>query len=228
MGMKEGNRLGLVWTTPQRKLNLPAYHIDKYQVTNKEYKKFVDATGHREPHDKRHDTIYNWKNGRYLENLDDHPVTLIDWHDADAYCKWAGKRLPAESEWEKAARGADGRIWPWGNEYPRVKFPGILIKANTYAFQVHMTMPVGSFPEGASPYGVMDMAGNVFEWTSSWYKGYPGAKNKHPLYGETRKVVRGGAFMSPAYPYAVTANRTSQEPKYKHRTLGVRCGKSAD
>ena len=227
MGMKDGDPLGLVWTTPQRVVNLPAYHIDKYEVTNKDYKRFVDATGHRAPYNKKHDTIYNWKNGRYTENLDDHPVVMVDWRDADAYCKWTGKKLPTEAEWEKAARGTDGRLWPWGNEY-ELKYPDMATKANTHEFRVLMTMPVGSFPNGASPYGVMDMAGNVFEWTSSWYKGYPGTKNKHPFYGETMKVSRGGGFMTPTYPYSLTFSRSALSPERKHRTTGFRCAKSAD
>ena len=227
MGMKDGDPLGLVWTTPQRAVNLPAYYIDKYEVTNKDYKRFVDGTGHRAPYSKKHATIYNWKNGKYTENLDDHPVVLVDWRDADAYCKWAGKKLPTEAEWEKAARGTDGRLWPWGNEY-ELKYPDMVTKANTHVFRVLMTMPVGSFPNGASPYGVMDMAGNVFEWTSSWYKGYPGTKNKHPFYGETMKVSRGGGFMTPAYPYSLTFSRSARSPESKHRTTGFRCAKSAD
>ncbi len=226
MGMKDGDPLGLVWTTPQRKVNLPGYYIDKFTVTNKEYKKFVDATGHRAPHDKKHGTIYSWKDNMYTENLDDHPVVLVNWFDAEAYCKWAGKKLPTEAEWEKAARGTDGRLWPWGNEYERIEFPGIVTMANTYSFRALITMPVGSFPEGASPYGVMDMAGNVFEWTSSWFKGYPGSKWEHPLYGEKYKVSRGGGFMSPADPFSLTISRSSLKPEHKHRTTGFRCAKS--
>ena len=225
MGLKHGNPLGLVMTTPQRKVNLPAYYIDKYQVTNKKYKKFVDATGHRAPFSKRHEAIYNWKNGIYTENLENHPVVLVSWYDADTYCKWAGKRLPTEAEWEKAARGTDGRLWPWGNESGKA---GVDVKANTYTFRALMTMPVGSFPEGASPYGVMDMAGNVFEWTSSWFKGYPGTKYSHPLYGEKMKVMRGGAFMVPRKPAAYTVSRHLQRPDDIHRTNGFRCVKSAD
>lgn len=219
MGMKDDDPLGLVWATPQRKVFLPAYYIDKYEVTNREYKKFVDATGRKAPFDERYDTIYNWKYGKYHENLDDHPVALVDWYDADAYCRWAGKRLPAEEEWEKAARGTDGLLWPWGNKFDK-------FKANTVDFEVEMTMPVGSFPEGASPYGVMDMAGNVFEWTSSWYKAHPGSKHKHPDYGETYKVTRGGAWTSYADPYAYAMSRTAQPSDYKHRSIGFRCSMS--
>lgn len=220
MGMKDDDPLGLVWTTPQRKVFLPAYYIDKYEVTNREYKKFADATGRKAPFDDQHDTIYNWKDGKHHKNLDDHPVALVDWYDADAYCRWAGKRLPAEEEWEKAARGTDGRLWPWGNKFDK-------FKANTVDFEVEMTMPAGSFPEGASPYGVMDMAGNLFEWTSDWYKAYPGSKRIHPDYGEKYRVTRGGAWISPADPYAYTMSRTAQLPDHRHRSIGFRCAKSA-
>lgn len=216
MGMKEGDPLGLVWTTPQRKVYLPGYYIDKYGVTNRNYKKFLDATEQKAPFDENYDTIYNWKDGNYRKNLDNHPVSLVNWHDADAYCRWAGKKLPTEAEREKAARGTDGRLWPWGSKFSR-------FKTNTKDFHILMTMPVGSFPEGASPYGVMDMAGSLFEWTQDWYKGYPGAKLKHSDYGEKYKVTRGGAWTSYAEPYAFTITRTAQPPEYKHRSIGFRC-----
>ncbi len=219
-GMAEDDPLGFVWATPRGKVKLPAYHIDRHEVTNKEYKRFVDATGHRAPHDNVYDTMYNWREGGYRKNLDDHPVVLVDWNDATAYCGWLGKRLPTEAEWEKAARGTDGRYWPWGNGFDK-------FKANTRDFGVEMTMPVGSFPEGASPYGVMDMAGNVFEWTDSWYKAYPGSKRVHPDYGERYRVTRGGAWTSRADPYAYTMGRTAQPADYRHRSLGFRCARSA-
>ncbi|VAV82296.1 Serine/threonine protein kinase [hydrothermal vent metagenome] len=218
-GIDEDDPLGFVWASPQSKVFLPDYYMDKFEVTNREYKLFVEATGHRVPFDDKYDTIYDWIDGTYTENLDDHPVVLVDWHDATAYCRWAGKRLPTEAEWEKAARGTDGRLWPWGNAYDR-------FKANTIEFNVQMTLPVGTFPEGASPYGLMDMAGNVFEWTSVWYKGYPGTKHQHQDYGELYKVVRSGTWTSPAEPYAYTMLRTAQPIDYKHRSLGFRCVRS--
>lgn len=220
-GIDEDDPLGFVWASPKTDLYLPDFYIDKYEVTNSEYKGFVEATGHRVPFDDRYDTIYDWIDGKYTENLDDHPVTLVDWDDATAYCQWAGKRLPTEAEWEKAARGTDGRLWPWGNEYDR-------FKANTIEFNVKMTMPVGTFPEGASPYGLMDMAGNLFEWTGDWYKGYPGTKREHPDYGELYRVTRGGTWTSPADPYGYTMTRTAQPMDYKHRSLGFRCAMSPE
>ncbi len=219
-GMAEDDPLGFVWATPRSKVKLPAYYIDRHEVTNREYKKFLDVTGRRSPGDQKQDTIYNWREGVYRKGLDDHPVVLVDWNDATAYCLWAGKRLPTEAEWEKAARGTDGRYWPWGDEFDK-------FKANTRDFGVQMSMPVGSFPEGASPYGVMDMAGNVFEWTGSWYKAYPGSKRIHPDYGEKFMVTRGGAWTSRADPYAYTMGRTAQPAGYRHRSIGFRCARSA-
>ncbi len=219
-GVDEDDPMGFIWGSPQSKVFLPDYYIDKHEVTNRDYKIFVEATEHRVPFDDQYDTIYDWIDGAYTENFDDHPVVLVDWHDATAYCSWAGKRLPTEAEWEKAARGTDGRLWPWGNAYDR-------FKANTVDFNVKMTLPVGTFPEGASPYGVMDMAGSVFEWTSVWYKGYPGTKLQHKDYGELYKVVRSGAWTAPADPYAYTMLRTAQPIDYKHRSLGFRCVKPA-
>ncbi len=215
-GIDEDDPIGLVWASPRTKLHIDAYYIDKFEVTNAEYKKFVDSTGRRVPYDKQYDTLYNWKNGTYHKNFDDHPVVLVDFGDATEYCKWINKRLPTEAEWEKAARGIDGRHWPWGNEIN-------VFNANSRDFDVRMTMPVGSFQEGASPFGVMDMAGNVFEWTSGRYKGYPGTKRKHPDYGKDLKVVRSGAWTSRLIPYAYTMSRTAQPPDYKHRSIGFRC-----
>ena len=217
-GMETSNPLGLVWATPQEKINVPSFQIDIHEVTNKEYKVFVDATGHRVPFDTRYDTMYNWENGTYNDNLDNHPVVLVDWYDAGAFCKWKGKRLPSEMEWEKAARGTDGRVWPWGNEFDK-------FASNTLEFGLGMTMPVGSFQKGKSPYGVMDMTGNVFEWTSDWFKGYPKSTYKRADYGEQYKVVRGGTWTAPANPYAITFSRSSQLREYKHRSLGFRCVK---
>lgn len=221
MGIEEDDPLGFVWSSPESKVFLPDFYMDKYEVTNRDYKKFVEATGHRVPYDDKYDTIYDWKGGRYLENFDDHPVVLVEWDDATSYCKWVEKRLPTEAEWEKAARGTDGRLWPWGNEYDR-------FRSNTREFNVRMTMPVGTFPEGASPYGVMDMVGNVFEWTDDWYKGYPETKRQHPGYGEFSKVTRGSAWTSLAKPYGYTMTRIAQPLDYKHRSTGFRCARSVE
>ena len=169
---------------PQHTVYLDSYYIDVYEVTNAQYKKFIDATKRRSPS--------HFRNRTYPAGKADHPVTEVTWYDAEAYCGWAGKRLPTDQEWEKAARGTDGRMFPWGDEFDTDK-------ANTpqrweKLHQEGDTMPVGSFPNGVSPYGVYDMSGNVWEWTSSWYKAYPG--NKHPSenYGEQYKTLKGGSW----------------------------------
>jgi formylglycine-generating enzyme required for sulfatase activity len=134
---------------PEHKRTIKAFYIDKYEVTNRRYKKFVDATGHQAP---RH-----WTEGRIPAGREDHPVVYLTWNDADAFCHWEGKRLPHEYEWEKAARGEDARTFPWGDKFSRYK-------ANTPQLGNEDTMPVGSFDNGVSPYGAYDMAGNVWEW----------------------------------------------------------------
>jgi formylglycine-generating enzyme required for sulfatase activity len=141
-----------------------------------------------------------WKNELPLPGEDHHPVTDTDWYDADAYCRWAGKRLPTEEEWEKAARGPNGQVWPWGNQHD-------VARANTLESGRDWAEPVGSHPEGISPYGVYDMAGNVWEWTSSWYQAYPGNQLQRSAYGEKQRVARGGSWHTPLSPFARSAHR---------------------
>lgn len=205
---KRGINVG-VDEIPQRKFFLKSYYIDKYEVTSQQYKKFVDATGNKPP--------FDWENGRYPSGETTFPVAHIDWSDADAYCRWRGKRLPTEVEWEKAARGTDGRIYPWGDSFDKNK-------ANTKEWD-RERISVGSFPEGASPYGVMDMAGNVWEWTSDWYKPYPGSELERTDFGEKYKVLRGGAWNS--YGDMARSNeRFPYNPKeYYQCYIGVRCVK---
>jgi formylglycine-generating enzyme required for sulfatase activity len=183
---------------PQHRLYLPDYYMAKTLVTNAHYAAFVEATGHKEPG--------HWKGGNPPRDKEDHPVVYVTWHDAMAYCNWlaqvTGKayRLPSEAEWEKGARGIDGRIYPWGNKWdPK--------RCNSSEGSEGSTTPVGVYPQGASPYGLLDMAGNVWEWTRSlWGKGWkswfrpdfnypynPEDGREDPEAKGTR-VVRGGAF----------------------------------
>jgi len=145
---------------PQQEVWLDSYLIDKYPITNEKYKLFIDATGYKVPYqDKPMAKPFNWdENTRtFPPYFSDHPVVLIDWQDAYTYAEWAGKRLPTEAEWEKAARGTDGRLWPWGNHWePNLCNHGM--NSSRY------TTPVYAYQSGASPYGVIDMAGNVWEW----------------------------------------------------------------
>jgi formylglycine-generating enzyme required for sulfatase activity len=194
--------------TPQQLVKVAAYWIDRYEVTQEDYAAFVAATGHREPR--------VWNNGQ--ARRDDHPVIDVSWDDADAYCRWAGRRLPTEAEWEKAARGDDGRIWPWGNEYRR----GAAVLQDTAGGD---TAPVGSHPDDVSPNGVYDMAGNVMEWTASWYEQYPGSTLARPDFGQKYRVLRGGAWTTPPLPFSRAANRHAIAPFWDHPHFGFRCAK---
>lgn len=206
---------------PQHDVSLPNYFIDRFEVTAKQYKAFLDATNRKPPGDPRFPEIYPWAaEGGIPEEFENHPVIYVSWYDAAAYCKWAGKRLPTESEWEKAARGTDGRIWPWGNKFDAKK-------ANVRESAAAGTLPVGSLTEGASPYGVQDLAGNVAEWTADWYEAYPGSTLKRKAFG-VNKVIKGGAWTLYAEPYSRSANRTmAQDPKKRHRSVGFRCARDA-
>lgn len=134
---------------PQHDRSLPGFWIDVVPVTCERYLRFCEATEYKTPE--------YWKDGRIPAGKEKHPVVQVDWADAVAYCTWAGKRLPYEAEWEKAARGTDGRVWPWGDEFR--PDGGNIAKGH------HSTEPVGSYPAGVSPYGCLDMSGNVFQWT---------------------------------------------------------------
>ncbi len=207
--------------SPRRKVNVKAFYIDKYDVTNMEYKKFLEATKHKGVPD-------NWEDGEYPAGQDLHPVTYVSWDDADAYCKWAGKRLPVEMEWEKAARwapdkvmgaeGADSTLYPWGNTFHR-------LKANTGNGGAGKTTVVGQYEEGKSAYGVYDMAGNVKQWTADWYEDYPGAKFEDVFTaGDKVKVARGGSFMDRDYDCLSTC-RFKISPGSGSEDLGFRCAK---
>ncbi|MGC9393874.1 MAG: SUMF1/EgtB/PvdO family nonheme iron enzyme [Anaerolineae bacterium] len=172
---------------PRHTLYLPGYWIAKTPVTNAQYAAFVKATGHKAPQ--------HWENGTIPAGKDTHPVVYISWDGAMAYCQWLAEAtgkpytLPSEAEWEKAARGTDGRLYPWGNTFDKSK-------CNVYASGIGETTPVDRYPQGASSYGVLDMAGNVCEWTCSQYKAYPydPADGREDVSASARRVVRGGAF----------------------------------
>lgn len=207
---------------PQHNVTLKAFWIDKYEVTNLQYKKFIDETNRKSPN--------HFENRTYPQGKEDHPVTYVSWYDAKAYCEWAGKRLPTDEEWEKAARGTDGRTYPWGNEFE-------ITKANTpqrwqALKQDGDTTPVGAFEAGKSPYGLYDMSGNVWEWTASWYLPYPGNKNISENYGETYKTLKGGSWWDCSfYKCGISApayNRSFFLRSTKNKSFGFRCAKDAD
>ncbi|MDH5693785.1 MAG: formylglycine-generating enzyme family protein [Gammaproteobacteria bacterium] len=206
---------------PEHKVTLPVFKIDIYEVTNLQYRKFINETRRRSPK--------HFRNRTFPEGKADHPVTYVSWKDADAYCKWAEKRLPTDEEWEKAARSTDGRYFPWGNEF----------NAN-YANSPHRwgnlnlegdTSPVGSFEKGKSEYGVYDMSGNVWEWTDSWYKAYPGNTHDTENYGEKYKTLKGGSWWDCSfYQCGISApvyNRSFFLRSTKNSSFGFRCAKDA-
>jgi formylglycine-generating enzyme required for sulfatase activity len=172
---------------PQHTLSLPDYHLAKTPLTNAQYAAFVEATNYKQPE--------HWKGGKPPKGKEDHPVVWVSWHDAVAYCNWlsgvTGRpyRLPSEAQWEKGARGTDGRIYPWGNQWDAER-------CNSEEGGPKDTTPVGAYPQGASPYGLLDMAGNVWEWTRSIHKSYPYDPDdgREDLEAEDPRVLRGGAF----------------------------------
>ena len=188
-------------------LDLPTYFIDKYEVTNRQYQRFVQATSHRLP--------LVWLDRGYPTGRDNLPVTGIDYHDAQAYCGWTGKRLPTEQEWEKAARGSDGRLWTWGNNWERAACKMDCGDGNPLE---PLPAPVGSYRRDASVYGVMDMAGNVSEWVETKIEG--------PL--AYIALTKGGNFAL-AEPYSfLSAGRTGQPQGNGLDYLGFRCAASKD
>ena len=198
---------------PQRTVFVDAFYIDKYEVTNKQYKQFLAETGYEPKH--------------YLDrlpyNAPNLPAVVLEWEDAVAYTVWAGKRLPTEAEWEKAARGTDGRIWPWGNEWDGTKLSGNDGTGLKDGYKE--TAPVGQFPQGASPYGAHDMAGNLWEWVSDWYDpdyyrtSPPNINPKGPDTGDGH-VLKGGGWAE-NLDFTRCANRLGGEPGSLLR--GFRC-----
>ena len=191
---------------------LEAYRIARYPVTNAEYEIFVNATGHTPPP--------HWEDGKAPADEATLPVVHISWHDANAYAEWAQGRLPTEAEWEKAARGADGRIYPWGNEFERSGDQGT-------TFLADQPTPVGNRPAAVSPYGVHEVAGNVWEWTADWYQPYEGNSHRDSDYGNKHKVLRGGSWLEvrdeTANRYFRCANRLHAPPNYTASNIGFRC-----
>ncbi|MCB0205994.1 MAG: SUMF1/EgtB/PvdO family nonheme iron enzyme, partial [Anaerolineae bacterium] len=214
MGSPEGQGNEYEW--PQHTVYLNAYWIDKTEVTVAQYSRCVEA-GACSP--ARPDP-----NSSYCTSVDDtkfnHPINCVDWSQAVAYCGWVGRRLPSEAEWEKAARGVDGRLYPWGNQEPRSDL------LNFDASVDSITTPVGQYPAGASPYGALDMAGNVWEMVADWYdenyyRSSPPDNPQGPDGGDYR-VLRGGSWVN-ASAYVRTADRFWAPPYNAYDGAGFRC-----
>ena len=251
MGSPEGE--GAFDEHPQHKVYLDSYYIDQYEVTNARFKKFVEATGYvTDAERKKYGDVWNPKGGMLslrnfggvnwrspnawrLPTLDlphpdaweyylmNHPVVQVSWNDAQAYATWAGKRLPTEAEWEKAARGTDGRMWPWGNVF-NIDIEGETVHANIASDYL---LPVDSFPTGVSPYNVYDLAGNVEEWTADWYAAdyyihSPRNNPKGPDNGIAR-VLKGGSWRHQKSHHVLSASRNYQAPDYSSNFVGFRC-----
>lgn len=196
---------------PEHVETMSAFFIDKTEVTVGDYYKFIKAKNHRPPDDWSQD----WKKGTFRSGEDRKPVAGVSWFDAKEYAEWAGKRLPTEKEWEYAARGTDKRLYPWGNDFDAAR-------ANVADSQKSGPVAVGGYPGGKSPFGALDMAGNVAEWTDSDSFRYPGSQAT-PRPG---KIVRGGSFRASKI-YAMTTTRTVLLGDRTLPDVGFRCAKSA-
>ena len=224
MGSPVGKGRADEW--PQRSVYLDAFWIDQVEVTNLRYMAFVKSTGHQPPPNPYGTgpllTIMS------IQGLEQLPVVQTTWYDAKAYCTWAKKRLPTEAEWEKAARGTDGRLFPWGNEPPI----GTRANFDREWEDEHTLHSVGSLPDGDSPYGVKDMAGNAREWVSDWYdpQYYKDAPERNP-YGPDKmgvvRSIRGGSWHSPASDITTSARGRGGFALQTHGT-GFRCARSLE
>jgi formylglycine-generating enzyme required for sulfatase activity len=222
---------------PPHRVYLDAFSIDKYETTNALFDRFVRATGHRttaeqegwayawagSKFDKVNGAAWRAPNGPGSAAETAHPVVQVSWTDADAYCKWAGKRLPTEAEWEKAARGTDGRKYPWGEQWDASR-------ANSSESKLGKAAPVGSYSSGVSPYGAHDMAGNAWEWVAdrfdaSYYKNSPERNPKGPDSG-TSRVLRGGSWSNSPIPLRA-AYRRDVTPDHRGSVVGFRCARGA-
>jgi len=200
---------------PQRMLSIPEYFIDRFEVTNEGYARFIQ--------EKRRNPPKYWGGSTYKTGEALLPVVEVNWYESRDYCRWLGKRLPTEAEWEKAARGPNGNIYVWGNEFDATK-------GNVSAGSHGSIMMIGRFSHDKSAYDVYDLNGNVMEWTADWYKPFPGGDYQSDDFGEQFKVAKGDAFGDSGH-YALSIfsrlpYRQNVVPEARLPFLGFRCVKS--
>lgn len=203
---------------PSHRPWLDTFAIDLYEVTTAEYAVFLKAVGRPAPW--QWETVDPSRHG-------DRPVIGVDWSDADAYCRWKGKRLPTEAEWEKSARGTDGRLYPWGNQVPTKDIANFALGAR-FSYSL-VLIPVRSYEQGKSPFGLYQAAGNVYEWVQDWYAANyyevsPARNPQGPDHGQFR-VLRGGSW-SDLPKYLLTYGRFKLPPETRNSYTGFRCAKS--
>lgn len=207
---------------PQRPVFLDSFEIDRYEVTNVHYLRFVLATGAAWPP--------YWKADPFPEKMVRHPAIGVSWMEADAYCRWVGKRLPTEAEWEKAARGPDARLFPWGNQPAGWGRSNIAHTGSKHGLAYPPLANVDRYDRGVSPYGVYQMAGNVAEWVADWFdpEYYRRASSHNPdgpLVGQD-KVFRGGSWNEDP-EVARSAGRGARAPDQRSYLIGFRCARDA-
>ncbi|OGK05740.1 MAG: hypothetical protein A2W80_04535 [Candidatus Riflebacteria bacterium GWC2_50_8] len=222
-----GSERGNYDERPVRKVQLETFWIDKHEVTCAQYQRFLEDVrkhGHlwchpNAPANKDHTPFhtyawalkFSWVGGQPPRGMGNYPVVLADWYDAYAYAKWAGKRLPTEDEWEAAARGGDGREYPWGNTF-----------SHDRCNAGDQPLAVGSFPDGVSPWGVFDMAGNAAEWTTTAYE--PRPADSKPFTGRYGlPIIRGGSWDDNSKTCRSAARDVRRSPLYRSTTVGFRC-----
>lgn len=228
-----GRDNGPLHEQPAHQISLPTFYIDQDLVTVAEFAVFVQAKGPRDPKGEMYldaydpDVRMHQRDGAWIpdKGFASYPAGEVSWYGALAYCRWRKKRLPTEAEWEKAARGTDARLYPWGNEAPR---PDLAF----FGAMRGQTVPVGQYPRGASPYGVRDMAGQVWEWTTSLYRPYPydPRDGREDLSVVASRVARGGSSSSSAEGLTATSREiiSSMRTQTGHAYIGFRCVKSLE
>lgn len=204
---------------PQHAVWIDRFEMDRYEVTTGRYAEFLTSTAHPTP--------WQWEAVDLTQHRD-RPVIGVSWFDADAYCRWRGKRLPTEAEWEKAARGTDGRLFPWGNRVPHDESANFGLGARFSYGQVLAS--VHRYEQGRSPYGLHHMAGNVGEWVADWYGGtyYETGSLNNPTGPElgSFRVVRGGSW-SDLPKYLLTYGRFKLPPETRNSYTGFRCARTS-